>query len=142
MELKLTKDYIAIVEVENPFKKKVTKSGILLAGGDYTMSEETGMMEKLDQIVKFGIVTLVGPDAKVVKVGDGVYYDQRTLRPIPFYEPVWMFNEGNIIGYVQDNNGSIQAAIADYEQNRVSDAIQSKILNGGVEQFEGLKRIN
>lgn len=141
MELKLTKDYIAIVEVENPFKKKVSSGGIILAGGEYAMSDETGEMEKVEQVVRFGVVTLVGPDAKVVKVGDGVYYDQRTLRPIPFYEPIWMFNEGNIIGYVSDEDGSIASAISDYEQTRVSAAIQSKILHGGVDQFDGLKRV-
>ena len=141
MELKLPKDYVAIKEVSNPFKKTKAASGILLIGADVAMSDETGQMEKLEQIVKFGIVTIVGPEAKTLKVGDGVYYDQRTLRPIPFYEPVFMFNEGNIIGYVQDENGSIQKAVDDFDAEQMAEARKTNLALNGKADFEGLVRV-
>ena len=104
MELQLTTDTIAIKELDfNPFKKKVTESGILLIDG-IAQSEETGQVEMLNQIIGFGIVTLVGPDCKRVKVGDGVYYDRRVPMPIPFNETVWIFNEGNVRAFVRDEN--------------------------------------
>lgn len=103
MELQLTNDTIAIKEVENPFKKRITDSGLFLIDG-VADSQETGEVEMLDKMIGFGVVTLAGPDCKKVQVGDGVYYDRRVPMPIPFNETVWIFNEGNVRALVRDPN--------------------------------------
>jgi hypothetical protein len=126
MELKLIKDMIAIKEVENPFLKRRTESGIILLNG-ISPSQETGDMEILDKIIGFGIIEIVGPDCKLVKVGDGVYYDRRNPQPVPFNDPVWVFSESNIRGYVTDENGSVQAAVDAIEEELASEQKQAVI---------------
>jgi len=126
MELRVTKDTFAFKIVENPFMKVVTDSGIYLgARGSYS-SQETGVMEQLAQTIQFGIVTIVGPDCKVVSVGDGVYFNVHSIEPIPFYEPVWVLHEGNIRAWVKDD-GTLAGLIADKEEELKAEAFKTSI---------------
>jgi hypothetical protein len=114
MQLQLTKDTFAFKVVENPFKKVVTESGIFLVSG-VADSDETGAMEQLEQRIMFGIVTITGPDCKVVAVGDGIYFDKHSIQPVPYNEPVWLLHEGSIRAYVK-NDGTLEDLVAAKEE--------------------------
>ncbi len=136
MELKLAKDNLAIKEVKNPFINRTKESGILTMDG-MTQSNETGEIEMLDQLIQFGIVTHVGPDCKTVKIGDGVYFDRRVLKPIPFHSPIWSFNVGNVIAYVESTNNNIEKLVEEKyqeeltEQRKTALAFQNDLRNKG-----------
>lgn len=123
MELELIKDLIAIREVTNPFVKRRTESGIILLPGatGLAQSQETGELEKMEMIIGFGVIHIVGPDVKTIKIGDGVYYDRRTLQPVPFKEGVWVLAEGSMRAFVRDD-GTLQDLIADADAAANEDA--------------------
>jgi len=124
MKLKLTKDYVAFREEENIFRIKKTESGIITNLEDVAFeSQDSGNMEKLDRIIGLGIVTHIGPDVKYVNVGDAVYYDRRSIRALPFgEEPVWHINEANLLGYVENEGGSIDEAVKAYKAEQEAEA--------------------
>jgi hypothetical protein len=113
--------YLLFKEMENPFLKLKTQSGIVLAPG-FADSRETGNIEELDQIIGFGIVEVTGPKCEVVKVGDGIFYDRRSIRAVPLQETLWQYNERNIIAIVPNDDEVIQEAFKDYykEQAEIS----------------------
>ncbi len=121
MEIKMTKDLILFTEEENPFVKRKTESGLFLPSG-LTETNETGQVEQMTQIVGFGIVKVVGPGCMNVQVGDGIFYDRRSLRPVPFKEAYWQINEGGIMGYVQDNDGELAGLIKQRKEEEKQEA--------------------
>lgn len=131
-ELKLLKDYVLLKEVEeNPFRVRKTSSGIITSiETPWIQSQDSGDMEKLEQIIGFGVVTHVGPDCKAVKVGDGVYYDRRSIRGIPYGEnPGWHINENNLVGYVSDHNGSVEKAIESEKEKAAAEVRKGNLHN-------------
>jgi len=110
MKLKVTHDYLLIRECENPFIKKTTDSGLFIPEG-FAQTQETGDIEKLDKIVGFAVVAAVGDECRWIKEGDGVYYDRRSIRPVPGEEVLFQFNERNIISYVEKEELHAQFAV-------------------------------
>ncbi len=129
MKLKLTKDYVAFREEENIFRIKKSESGIITSLEDVAFeSQDSGNMEKLDRIIGLGIVTHVGPEVKYVNVGDAVYYDRRSIRALPFgEEPVWHINEGNLLGYVENEDGVVDAAVDAYKAEQEAEARKASL---------------
>lgn len=132
MELKLMNDYVLIRDEENPFQKLKTESGLILPSG-LIESNETGEVEQMNRIIGFGVIIEVGDKTKYLKKGDGVYYDRRSVRPIPFNGTnSWHINEGNIMAFVPDENGSVEQAVVDYkekdevERNKTASAFQDR----------------
>lgn len=126
MELQVTKDTFAFKIAENPFREVVSSGGIYLgAAGSYS-SDETGEMEQLNQVIKFGVVTLVGPDCKVISPGDGIFFDVRTPQPIPFNEPVWVLHEGSIRAYIKDD-GTLGDLIKQKEAELRAEAFKTNL---------------
>lgn len=117
MELKLTKTHITVRMEDNPFEKRKTDSGIILISGGAD-SQETGQYEQLTKIIGFGIVTNAGPDCKYVKEGDGVFFDTRSIRPLPFKEVQWQLTEDIIMGYVLNNDGELENVLATFKEER------------------------
>jgi co-chaperonin GroES (HSP10) len=90
-------------EVKNPFKKEKTNGGIFLPQGtSFSDGEGSGDIKEMDQFIKIGQITKVSKDTKYVQEGDFVFYDKRTVRPVPYGEiGLWQINEQNIMGYVR-----------------------------------------
>lgn len=126
MNLELTKDTFAFKVETNPFREIKTQSGIYLGDGSLYQSDETGEVEQLNQIIKFGVVTIVGPDCKVIEVGDGVYFDVRTPQPIPFYDSVWVLHEGSIRAYVKDD-GTLQDLITKKDEEIKAEGVRNSL---------------
>ena len=67
----------------NPYRKIVEGNLIV----DYTGSfknPDSGENDTLDTFIGCAKIMEVGPEVKYLKVGDDVYYDTRTVYPIPF----------------------------------------------------------
>lgn len=124
-------DYILIRPTENPFLRKVTTSGILLAS-NLVESAETGTLEKLDQRIGFGIVEGVGPECKYLSKGDGVFYDKSTLRPIPSQIVLWQSSERTIMSYYTKDE--LVEAFDIYEKEQKEYDEQLKINRQNLEQ--------
>lgn len=99
MKAKTTHDYLLIRESINPFLKRTTESGLYLPDG-LADSKETGDIEQLDKVIGFAIVAAVGDECRFVKEGDGIFYDRRSLRPVPMDETLWQMSERNTVAYV------------------------------------------
>lgn len=127
MEIKLLKDNVLMREEENPFQEIKRQSGLIVMSG-LAQSEETGDMQMMSKAIGFAVITNVGPDCKYLKAGDGVYYDRRSIRPVPFHTVYWQINEANIMAYVTDENGSVQDVVDEYnaeievENNKTNEA--------------------
>jgi hypothetical protein len=106
-------EYLLFKEAVNPFLKLKTDSGIILMPG-LADSKETGNIEELDQLVGFGLVEAVGDQCKYVRVGDGIFYDRRSIRAVPLKETLWQYQERNVIAVVPQEDGILQEAYAEY----------------------------
>ena len=69
---------------ENPYVKIMTESGIYLDHSGAFKNPDSGTMDNLQEVIKCAKVIEVGPDCKRVVNGDDVYYDSRTVYPLPF----------------------------------------------------------
>lgn len=96
-------NYVFIKEIDdNPYIQKKTDSGLILPHTGLQMSQETGQLEKLDQIIKFGVVVAAGPGCVSLRVGDDVFYDGRGARVLPILEGGYRhINEQNIMSFVR-----------------------------------------
>jgi hypothetical protein len=68
---------------ENPYRKLVQGSIIVEFTGEFN-NPDTGEKDKQETFVGCAQVKEIGPDVKYVKVGDDVFYDNRTCYPVPF----------------------------------------------------------
>ena len=68
---------------ENPYADQVTASGLKLGSGEFT-NPDSGEDDTLDTFVGCAKIIETGPEVKYLKVGDDVYYDTRTVYPVPF----------------------------------------------------------
>lgn len=91
-------NYVLIKETPNPFLKKKTDSGLIIADGFFD-SQETGDIERMTAAIGFGIIAVTGPDVKNVKVGQGCYYRRGSVTPIPMNEVLWHTNEANLMSF-------------------------------------------
>lgn len=69
---------------ENPYVKIMTDSGIYLDTSGGFDNPDSGTRDTLQEVIKCAKVIEVGPDCKRVQKGDDVYYDSRTVYPLPF----------------------------------------------------------
>lgn len=67
----------------NPYRKVMEGSIIVEYTGTFN-NPDSGEEDKLDKLVGCAKVIEVGPTTKHIKVGDDVYYDTRTVAPLPF----------------------------------------------------------
>lgn len=69
---------------ENPYKKVIEGNIIVDFDESIFKNPDTGEWDKNDRLVGCAKVIEVGPDCKWLKAGDDVYYDTRTVYPVPF----------------------------------------------------------
>jgi len=87
---------------ENPYIKKKTDSGLILPHTPFQMSEETGSLERLEEIIQFAVVVAAGPDCKSLQVGDEIYFDKRGSRVLPILDGGYRhINEQNILSFIR-----------------------------------------
>ena len=67
----------------NPYRKIVEGSILVDYSGDF-LNPDSGEQDKLKELVGCAKVIEVGPECKYLNVGDDVYYDTRTVYPVPF----------------------------------------------------------
>ena len=68
---------------ENPYKK-VIEGNIIVDWDGRFLNPDTGEMDKLNTFVGCAKVIEAGPECKYLRSGDDVYYDTRTVHPVPF----------------------------------------------------------
>lgn len=79
-------NYLFIMKGENPYKNIYSSTGLLtqtttiFGEGDGASGSNNDLVE----FIKFGYVVEVGPECKSVRIGDEIYYDQRSVLPMPF----------------------------------------------------------
>lgn len=111
-ELRTILNYVLIKEVDDePLLVNKTTSGILLTTGGLTFNDQTeghSAIEKNEKVIRVGKIIDVGDECKAIKLGDLVYFDSRSVRPIPASTAeegtlnIVQTNEANIIAYIRE----------------------------------------
>lgn len=108
LEIKPTFNRILITLFEkNPFQKiTTTKSGLITDMGGMAptyKNTDSGEIEEAKQMIIVGVIQEVGPDVKYAKVGDTVFIDRGSARPVPFYKQGFhCISEQQIIAIVNE----------------------------------------
>lgn len=92
---------------KNPFQRITVENGIITDLGGMNpefKNTDTGQMEEHEQIIIVGVVQEIGPDVKYIKVGDTVFLDKGSARPVPFFKQGFhCINEQQIIAVVNES---------------------------------------
>lgn len=108
LEIKPTFNRILLTLFDkNPFQKiTTTKSGIITDMGGMAPSyknTDSGEIEEAKQMIIVGVIQEVGPDVKYAKVGDTIFLDRDSARPVPFYKQGFhCISEQQIIAIVNE----------------------------------------
>lgn len=88
---------------ENPYDTMKSEEGLILNNGEFDNSD-SGEHENLDLKIACAEVIEVGPECKYVKVGDDVYVNTFSIRPVPFMrQGFFLCNEQNILTVMNNN---------------------------------------
>lgn len=68
---------------KNPYRKIMEGSIFVDYNGEF-LNPDSGEKDTLQKFVGCAKIIEVGPECKWLKIGDDVYYDTRTIYPIPF----------------------------------------------------------
>lgn len=108
LEIKPTFNRILITLFDkNPFQKiTTTKSGIITDMGGLAptyKNTDSGEVEEAQQMILVGVVQEIGPDVKYIKVGDTIFLDRNSARPVPFYKQgLHCLSEQQVIAIVNE----------------------------------------
>lgn len=123
LEIKPTFNRLLITLFDkNPFQKiTTTKSGIITDMGGLAptyKNTDSGEIEEAQQMILVGVVQEVGPDVKYIKVGDTIFIDRNSARPVPFYKQgLHCLSEQQVIAIVNEGLESRFNKIKEYERN-------------------------
>lgn len=91
---------------KNPFQKVTVKGGIIVDMGGLAptyKNTDSGEIEEAQQMILVGVVQEVGPDVKYIKVGDTIFMDRHSARPVPFYKQgLHCLSEQQVIAIVNE----------------------------------------
>lgn len=94
---------IILPYTRNPYRKTITESGILIDYEGSFKNPESGESDKLPDGIKCAKVIEVGPDTKFLKEGDDIFYDARTIQPIPFFlQGYYVVAEQNVLTVINE----------------------------------------
>lgn len=94
---------IILPYAENPYTKLVSDSGLLMPTTMDFKNPETGEIEKPQNGIMCAKVIEIGPEVKYLRVGDDIYYDDRTAVPIPFFMQGYkVIAEGNALTVINE----------------------------------------
>lgn len=107
LEIKPTFNRILVTLFEtNPFQKVTVKGGIIVDMGGLAptyKNTDSGEIEEAQQMILVGVVQEVGPDVKYIKVGDTIFMDRNSARPVPFYKQgLHCLSEQQVIAIVNE----------------------------------------
>lgn len=108
LEIKPTFNRILVTLFDkNPFQKlTVNKSGLIIDMGGMApiyKNTDSGEIEEAKQMIIVGVVQEVGPDVKYIKVGDTIFMDRNSARPVPFYKQgLHCLSEQQVIAIVNE----------------------------------------
>ena len=87
----------------NPYKKIMQGSIYLGNNGDFK-NPDSGEMDRLEESIICGKVIELGPDCKFGEIGDDVFYDKRTVYPVPFMSSGFVLtSEPQILVWINEN---------------------------------------
>jgi len=69
---------------ENPYKKTYTDSGIILSTDGMFQNPDSGEWDQEKELIGCAKIIEVGPECKALQPGDDVFYDTRSVYPVPF----------------------------------------------------------
>ena len=99
--LKANHSNIVVKLLKNKYVKTKTDSGLIISTS-LSFTHETGEMEDvLKELIVLAEIVAAGPECKYYKVGDEIYADTRSFRPIPF----------NGLGYFCTNEQNILCGV-------------------------------
>lgn len=108
LEIKPTFNRILVTLFDkNPFQKlTVNKSGLIIDMGGMAptyKNTDSGEVEEAKQMIIVGVVQEVGPDVKYIRVGDTIFMDRNSARPVPFYKQgLHCLSEQQVIAIVNE----------------------------------------
>ena len=89
---------------KNPYRQIFSKGGIITEYNGSFKNPDSGEEDTLETGIVCGKVIEVGPESKEVRIGDDVYYDKRTVYPLPFMSLGYViFHETQALAII--NNG-------------------------------------
>lgn len=113
MDFIVAYDYVVFRKADNPFIRRYTEGG-LIANAGMSQSQETGELERSDEYIGFAIITHTGDKCESYKPGDAIFYDRRSIRPLPvgtgngiYYQT----SERNIIAGLPAEDPALQEAM-------------------------------
>ncbi len=112
-ELKPLFNYVIVRPINvNPYVIRKTKSGLILPMAGTALSQETGNVEKLEQRIIFGVIVDAGSQCQECKIGDEVYFDKNSARPLPVLDLGYLhMHEQNIMSIVRGEGDTIAEAL-------------------------------
>lgn len=69
---------------ENPYKRVYSDSGIILSSSGAFRNPDTGEWDQEKELIGCAKIIEVGPECKSLQPGDDVFYDTRSVYPVPF----------------------------------------------------------
>ena len=89
---------------DNPYIHQTTEDGLILNTEGTFDNTDSGEKEMLERMIACGQVIEVGPDCKYVRVGDDVYFNRASARPVPFMnQGFFLCNEQNLLSIMSDD---------------------------------------
>jgi len=87
---------------ENPYRK-IMEGNIIVEYSGAFKNPDTGENDKLEEFVACARVIEVGPLSKYLKPGDDIFYDKRTVYPVPFMSMGYnLLSEGQVLCVLND----------------------------------------
>lgn len=119
LEIKPTFNRILVTLFEtNPFQKLTVDNGIITDMGGLAptyKNTDSGEIEEAKQMILVGVVQEVGPDVKYIRVGDTIFMDRCSARPVPFYKQgLHCLSEQQVIAIV---NESLESRFKEIKEN-------------------------
>lgn len=88
---------------ENPYVEMQSEDGLLLTDDQFD-SQDSGETEKRDLLIGCGQVIEIGPECKYLQIGDDVFYNTVTVRPVPFQRQGFLLcSEQSILAVMNDD---------------------------------------
>lgn len=85
----------------NPYKRTISEGGILIDYDGSFLNPDTGEQDKATLGIACAKIIEVGPECKIGKPGDDVYFDTRTSYPLPFMHLGYrVINEPSALAFI------------------------------------------
>lgn len=134
-ELKPLFNYVVVRPINiNPYVIRKTESGLIIPIAGTAHSQETGQIERLEQRILFGVIVDVGSTCQEAQIGDEIYFDKNSSRPLPVLDLGYLhMHEQNIMSIVRGEGDTIAEAL-EFEET-----LRKELAAGAAKQTEESK---